>query len=107
MKKTNGKAPRQKGDRFEREVVAGLLEGGVFAERIPLSGAAGGSFSGDITLRVGGRDRKGECKSRARAWSDHYKWLRGNDFLFLKKDNSVPLVVMPLETFTALHGEKF
>ncbi len=45
-----GRAPRRKGDRIEREIVALHRERGVKAERVPLSGAAGGSFSGDVDV---------------------------------------------------------
>ena len=49
-----GKMQRDKGARVEREIVALLHElPGVEAERVPLSGAAGGSSSGDISIRIG------------------------------------------------------
>lgn len=76
------------------------------AERVPLSGSAGGSFASDLRVRVGGVDQKVECKSRQRAWLDLYGWLKGNFALVIKRNNDVPLVVLTLETFVALHGEK-
>jgi Holliday junction resolvase len=45
----SGARHRRKGNRVERELVAYLRERGFAAERIPLSGSAGGSLSGDIT----------------------------------------------------------
>ena len=102
-----GKAARQKGDRFERECVKLLLDSGVPAQRVPLSGAAGGMFSGDIHVTVLGRNEKAECKSRARAWSDLYGWLVDNFVLFIKKDREEPLVVLRLSDFIALaKGQK-
>ena len=41
-----------------------LQDQGFAAERIPLSGAAGGRFTGDITVPVLGRDRRVEVKCR-------------------------------------------
>jgi hypothetical protein len=60
-----GKASRQKGNRAERAVVKFLQDRGFAAERIPLSGAAGGSFVGDIPVPVLGVDRVVEVKCRA------------------------------------------
>ena len=38
----SGKAPRQKGERFERSIVKALGEAGISARRVPLSGSAKG-----------------------------------------------------------------
>ena len=46
----SGKRHRQKGDRIERELVRRHVELGVHAERVPLSGACGGS--GDVPISV-------------------------------------------------------
>ena len=69
---------RAKGDRFEREVVESFVSDGMPAQRVPLSGAAGGMFSGDIQVLPRGGQRKLECKVRARAWKAEYEWLDGN-----------------------------
>src|SRR5215469_18755358 len=66
------------------------------AERIPLSGAAGGSFTGDVSVPLLGVDRKAEVKCRARGFQQLYKWLGGNDLLFVKQDRAEVLVVVPL-----------
>ena len=39
-----GRMSRTKGGRVERELVNKLKESGIAAERVPLSGAAGGTF---------------------------------------------------------------
>lgn len=104
-KAVNGKAMRAKGDRFEREVVAACLTAGVEAQRVPLSGAAGGLFSGDVQIEMAGRRRKLECKVRARAWLDLYGWLVGNFALVIKRDREEPLVVMRLSDFLDLTKE--
>jgi Holliday junction resolvase len=97
-----GKASRDKGARGERLFVRLLQEQGIAAERIPLSGAAGGSFTGDITVPVMGIDRKFECKLRADGFKEIYKWLEGNTGLFLKSDRRTPLVVLRMSEFLDL-----
>ena len=89
---------RQKGDRFEREVVNRAKEAGLDASRVPLSGAAGGEFSGDVILQ----GHKGECKTRKRFIGQFLSWLEGNHFLFVKEDRSATLVVMRMETLLDL-----
>ena len=93
---------RQKGDRFERSCVQQLAALGVQAERVPLSGAAGGSFGSDLQVEVCGAIEKVECKTRKRAWSDLFGWLPGNFCLMIKADRTDTLVVMSLETFAKL-----
>ena len=91
-----------KGASFEREVVNWHLEKGVPAERIPLSGAVKGNYSGD--LKIGPEQALlAECKRRARAWQDLYDALDqdGSDMLFIRKDRERTLVVLPLETYEA------
>lgn len=93
---------RQKGDRFERDCVHQLDALGIKASRVPLSGAAGGEYSGDLRVDVCGTTETIECKTRKRAWSDLFGWLPGNYALFIKADRTDTLVVMSLETFATL-----
>jgi Holliday junction resolvase len=72
-----GKASRDKGNRAERALVKFLQEKGFAAERVPLSGAAGGSFVGDITIPVMGIDRCAEVKVRSKGSRQLYDWLAG------------------------------
>jgi Holliday junction resolvase len=47
----SGRHSRVKGARTERSIVAsGIVASGIAAVRMPLSGAAGGRFAGDIVL---------------------------------------------------------
>jgi Holliday junction resolvase len=87
--KKGGKSPRQKGNRAEREIIK-ILGG----ERVPLSGSAGGSFSGDIIVPYLGN---GECKVRKNGFKQLYAWLEGRDFVALKADRRPWLVVIPAE----------
>jgi len=94
-----GKKSRDKGLRMEREIVHLLQEAGIGAERVPLSGAAGGSYTGDVSLPVRGRDWLGEVKARATGFSQIYKWLGTNDALFIRRDRDRWLIVLPVDRF--------
>ena len=85
-----GKAQRDKGARAEREL-AKLLGG----ERVPLSGAAGGSYVGDVKAL----GLTWEAKVRGDGFKQLYAWLNGKDALAVKADRKPWLVVMPLETW--------
>jgi Holliday junction resolvase len=47
-----GRRSRDKGNRTERALVRFPQDRGFAAERVPLSGSAGGRFAGDITIPV-------------------------------------------------------
>lgn len=97
-----GKASRDKGARFERTIVNAMQDAGLAAERVPLSGAAGGSFSGDITCPVQGEDRLFEAKKRADGFREIYRWIEGNYGLVIASDRRAPLVVLSLDDFMDL-----
>jgi Holliday junction resolvase len=90
------KRSRDKGLRSERSIVHLLQRYGFAAERIPLSGSAGGKFAGDISTPLLGIDRRVEVKVRANGFREIYRWLEGNDFLVIHADRKPPLVVLPL-----------
>jgi hypothetical protein len=92
-----GKASRQKGNRAERAVVRFLQDRGFAAERVPLSGSAGGSYLGDLKVPVLGIDRVVEVKCRADGFRELYRWLVDRDILIVRADRSEPLVVLPLK----------
>jgi len=99
------KMQRDKGARVEREIVQKFKEIGLWAEKVPLSGAAGGSFSGDILVE----DYRVEVKARkdGTGFKLLYRWLGDNDFLVCKQDRTEPLVVMTIQTLGDLldkHG---
>src|ERR1700761_7177837 len=91
-----GKRSRQKGDRSEREIVRLLQVAGFAAERVPLSGSAGGSFLGDITVPLLAVDRRVEVKVRGDGFKTLYDWLVRRDLLVVKSNRREPLVVLPL-----------
>jgi Holliday junction resolvase len=91
-----GRRARDKGSRFERLIVRPAQDAGVAAERIPLYGAAGGSFSGDVSLPLLRRDLCIEAKRRATGFSQLYASLDGRDALIVKADRRERLVILPL-----------
>src|SRR5262249_3399022 len=93
---TGGRKSRQKGDRLERAIVRVLQERGFGAERVPLSGSAGGSYCGDISVPLLGRDLTVECKARKDGFRELYAWLDGRDALIVRADRKEPLVVVPM-----------
>jgi hypothetical protein len=69
---------------------------GLGAERVPLSGSAGGSYAGDLTVPILGRDLVVEAKARANGFARLYSWLEGRDVLIIKADRRDAIVVLPL-----------
>lgn len=88
-------------------MVAKLQAAGIHAERVPLSGAAGGSFSGDIDFYPRGYavgcDAPMIAEVKARANGEGFtlieKWLGDHDALFLIRDRAEPLVVLTWDRF--------
>ena len=103
-----GRKSKNKGSRIEREIVALHKELGVDAQRVPLSGAAGGHFSGDVDIYLDGPDEAPWCgEVKARKDGAGFKvieaWLGDdNDILFLRRNNATPLVVLPWASWVRL-----
>jgi len=91
-----GKRSREKGNRAERAIVKFFQDQGFAAERVPLSGSAGGSYKGDLTIPLMGSDRCAEVKCRANGFRELYAWLVERDLLIVRADRKEPLVVLPL-----------
>jgi Holliday junction resolvase len=99
---TGGRAPRRKGNRLERALVRVLQAHGFAAERVPLSGAVGGRFGGDMVIPMMGRDLCVEVKARRDGFRELYCWLNGRDVLIVKADRHEPLVVLRLSLATQI-----
>lgn len=93
---TGGRASRDKGNRAERAIVRYLQDQGFAAERVPLSGSAGGSYLGDISVPLLGIDRCAEVKVRANGFNQLYGWLERRDLLIVRADRKEPLVIVPM-----------
>jgi len=108
--KRGGRASRQKGNRAERALVRALQDRGFGAERVPLSGSAGGKYCGDFTVPILDCDRVVEVNVRARGFSQLYDWLEGRSLLVVRADRREPLVVVPwslaIEIATAAERNK-
>jgi Holliday junction resolvase len=92
-----GRGSRDKGNRAERALVHFFQEHGFAAERVPLSGSTGGSYKGDLTIPVAGRDLCVEVKVRGNGFNQLYEWLADRDALIVRADRREPLVVIPLK----------
>ena len=118
--RSGGKAARQKGDRNERRIVNALVEAGISARRVPLSGASA-THKGDIeffpehcldeddwdeaTWRAFAQDTFiAEVKARKALPGWILDWLGENDCLFLIEDRQEPLVVLRLSKFMEALG---
>ena len=73
-----GRKSRSKGLLNERQIVNLLKEIGLTAQRVPLSGAAGGLFAGDIVID----GQVYEAKIKATGFKQIYDWLDDNAGLF-------------------------
>jgi len=94
---------KQKGTRFENLVTKKLLMSGIAAERIPLSGSLGGKYDSDVIIGTPDDPKaKIECKNRENIAKTTWEWLEGNDYLAIKRNNFIPLVVMTLDEFIRL-----
>ena len=92
----SGRRSGRKGARTERSIVHALKASGIAAVRVPLSGAVGGRFAGDIVLPLLGRDLCVEVKARADGFRELYGWLNQRDVLIVKADRQEPLVIVRL-----------
>lgn len=99
---SGGRASRDKGNRFERQVVDLLQEAGLSAERIPLSGSAGGKFSGDVSVAILGNDRTIEAKVRKAGFAQVYRWLATHYAVTVKADREETLICLRLKDFAEL-----
>lgn len=93
-----GRSQRDKGLRAEREF-ARIIGG----ERVPLSGAAGGRFVGDVIDSDG---RRWEVKVRKDGFKMLYKWIENVDFLAIRSDRSEWLVVLRIDDYLRLVGDE-
>jgi Holliday junction resolvase len=103
----SGRGHRRKGDRIEREIVERHSAMGIHAERYPLSGASRfrGSDHDDICLF--GADQapiKAEMKGRKNGagFVTLENWIGGYDVLFLRKDRTDPMVLIPWRVWAQL-----
>src|SRR4051794_7103893 len=97
----SGRRHRLKGDRIEREIVELHGAMGIRAERYPLSGASRFRGSGhDVDIYLFGADEApitAEVKARkdGAGFVTLENWIGEYDALFLRKDRTDPMVLIP------------
>ena len=98
-----GNRNKKRGTRIEREFVNKLKEEGIPAWRVPLSGAIGGPLNSDIKI---GPQKEWDVEVKGRkggaGFTQIEKWLKGNEFLFLKRNHADPMVTMEWKVFVDL-----
>jgi hypothetical protein len=94
-----GKLSRDKGARFEREIVAIARSHGLRAVKVPLSGAT--EFAkGDVIVGNSAGDWTIEAKKRGASFKQLYAWLDADcDLLAIAADRQPVLAVLPIEDF--------
>jgi Holliday junction resolvase len=103
-----GRRSWAKGNRIEREIVSRHAVIGIKAERYPLSGGSRFRGSGhDVDIYAFGKDEAplvAEVKSRrsGAGFVTLEKWLGEYDCLFLRRDSTEPMVLLPWRVWVAL-----
>lgn len=92
---------KEKGSRFEREIVEKARQHGLEANRVPLSGSAAG-FKGDVHIKKGRETWVIEAKKRASGFKFLYQHIEGSDVLVVSEDRNKALAVLDLEDFLDL-----
>lgn len=96
---------KEKGSRFEREIVELARLRDLEAYRVPLSGAAEG-FKNDVIIKKGRETWEVEAKKRADGFKFLYQHIDGADVLVVGADRKKPLAVIDLGDFLDLLGGK-
>ena len=99
-----GKASRDKGARYERELVHDFTGYGLKARRVPLSGATEYAKN-DVEVEAGFAPNpvfSGEAKRRKSLPKFFTEALDGADFAAFRQDNGETLIVLRLKTFAEL-----
>jgi len=96
-----GKAQRDKGARFEREIVNRAKLHELDAQRVPLSGATNFAKGDVVVTAASGVKWIFEAKKRGDGFKQIYAWLEAEaaDALVIGADNKPPLVVLPMADF--------
>lgn len=92
---------KQKGDRFEYEMVKLLNDNGIKAKKVWLSDQANNNIRGDIQYGDN-LERTLEIKHRENISELLWTWIDGVDQLVVKKNHHEPLVIMRVAEFIEL-----
>lgn len=97
----SGRKSKDKGYRFENALRIVLNAFGP-CERMPLSGAIGGDFSGDLRWLIRNVRMKIQCKKKARGFKLIYNELKSHDALIIGADREPPVLCIPLHKFAEI-----
>jgi hypothetical protein len=86
------RASRRKGAAEERAMVRYLQARGFAAEKSSRTGYRGP----DLSVPLLGVDRSVECKVRAKAFGQLYRWLSNADLLIVRANRREPLCILPM-----------
>ena len=86
------RASRRKGSAEERALVRYLQARGFAAEKSSRTGYRGP----DLSVLLLGVDRSVECKVRAKAFGQLYRWLGNADLLIVRANRREPLCILPM-----------
>ena len=95
----SGRKSKDKGYRDETNHRKRWEKAGFRATRMPLSGALGGDFSGDLRILMGDISYKVQCKCKADGFKTIYNALKDHDILHLKADNKPSLTVIETDMY--------
>jgi len=98
----SGRKSKDKGYRHENQTAKRWRAKGLDCVRMPLSGALGGQWAGDLRATICGRELVIQLKALADGWKGIYSAIRNHDCLIIKADHEDPLVVMPEALFLSL-----
>ena len=97
----SGLKSKRKGYNFENSLRI-VLDAIGACRRMPLSGALGGEFSGDLRWLFNNVMWKCQCKIKANGYKEDYKQLEEHDILFKRADRKPTLVVMTFDKFSSI-----
>lgn len=98
---------KDKGRRAENMVADALVNAGVPAERVPLSGSLGGKYSADVVIgSIDSPLARMEIKNRESISMQLWDWLEPVDYLVLKRNHKPALVVMDMNQWIELVKDK-
>lgn len=95
---------KEKGTRFEHQIVDLAKKHNLDAYRVPLSGA--GSIKNDVHVKQGRTLWEIEAKKRANGFKFLYENIEGADILVVGADRKPPLAVIDLRDLFDLMGGK-
>ena len=99
---------KAKGTRNERLIAKLHTDAGISARRVPFSSSIGTvapeltSIRGDVQILGGEFVAEVKARANGEGFVTIERWLGENDMLFLRRDRTTPLVVLPWDVYLRL-----